>query len=373
MVRPLACLALLVLVAGCATSTPGTAVAPLADTPTVSSAPAPSSTVPTTSSAGPTTTATAAPPPPAPAPPAQFGNPAGKVAVPAEGKAEDTSKPTKVIGDGTPNGCTSPAVVAAVAAGGVITFNCGPAPVTITMTETARVKAGPKIVLDGGGRVTLSGGGKRQIVVMDVPNQAGPQLVLQNISFTDGNSATDDGGGAVYVRGGKVKVVNARFAKNRCAQNGPDLGGAGLRVNQARSAPVYVVSSTFEDGTCANGGAMSGLHVTFVVLNSILRRNNAVGRGANPARAGTPGGGSGGAIYTDGDDFTVRIAGSIVEDNHANEGGGAVFFVSNNRVGSMTIDGSTLRRNRSDGFETIKGIFYLGSAPKPAVSGSTIS
>jgi hypothetical protein len=244
---------------------------------------------------------------------------------------------------------------------------------TITMTETAKVKAGPKIVLDGGGRVTLSGGGKRQILVMDVPNQAGPQLVLQNISFTDGNSATDDGGGAVYVRGGKVKVVNSRFAKNRCAANGPDLGGAGLRVNQARSAPVYIVGSTFEDGSCANGGALSGLHVTFVVLNSVLRRNNAIGRGANPARAGTPGGGSGGAIYTDGDKFTVRIAGSIVEDNHANEGGGAVFFVSNDRSGSMTIEGSTLRRNRSAGFETIKGIFYLGTTEKPAAPGSTIS
>jgi hypothetical protein len=244
---------------------------------------------------------------------------------------------------------------------------------TITITETAKVKSSPKIVLDGGGRVTLSGGGKRQILVMDVPNQTGPQLVLQNLTFTDGNSATEDGGGAVYVRGGKVKVVNSRFVKNRCAANGPDLGGAGLRVNQARSAPVYVVSSTFEDGSCANGGALSGLHVSFVVLNSVIHRNDAVGRGANPARAGTPGGGSGGAIYIDGDKFTVRIAGSIVEDNHANEGGGAVFFVSNDRSGSMTIEGSTLRRNRSDGFETIKGIFYLGNAEKPTVTGSTVS
>jgi hypothetical protein len=39
----------------------------------------------------------------------------------------------------------------------------------------------------------------------------------------------------------------------------------------------------------------------------------------------------------------------------------------------MSIESSTLRRNRSDGFETIKGIFYLGNAEKPTVSGSTIS
>lgn len=358
-------LALLVLVSGCATTTPGTGVARPAGPSTETSAP-PS--VSATTSVPPLTTTTP------PAPPAQFGNPAGKAAIPGEARAEDISKPSRVIGDGTPTGCTSQAVVAAVAAGGVITFSCGQAPVTIMMTETARVKTGPKIVLDGGGRVTLSGGGKRQILVMDVPNQSGPLLVLQNLAFTDGNSATGDGGGAVYVRGGKVKVVNSRFAKNRCAANGPDLGGAGLRVNQARSAPVYIVNSTFEDGTCANGGALSGLHVTFVVLNSVLRRNNAIGRGANPARAGTPGGGgSGGAIYTDGNTFTVRIAGSVVEDNHANEGGGAVFFVSNDRTGSMTIETSTLRRNRSDGFETIKGIFYLGTTKTPTVTESTIS
>jgi hypothetical protein len=355
-----AALASLVMLGGCATTTPGIAIVP---------PPVPPPALPSSSSSSPSTTVVStSSPKPTVVPPAQFGNPAGRAAVPAEAKAEDTSKPTRVIGDGNPATCTSQAVVSAVAAGGVITFSCGPAPVTITMTETAKVKTGPKIVLDGGGRVTLNGGGKRQILVMDVPHQ----LVLQNISFTGGNSATDDGGGAVYVRSGKLKVVNSRFFKNQCAATGPDLGGAGLRVNQARSAPVYIVSSTFEDGSCANGGALSGLHVTFNVLNSVLRRNKAVGRGANPARAGTPGGGSGGAIYTDGDKFTVRIAGSIVEDNHANEGGGAVFFVSNDRTGSMTIEGSTFRRNPSEGFETIKGIFYLGTAPTPTVTGSTI-
>jgi hypothetical protein len=33
------------------------------------------------------------------------------------------------------------------------------------------------------------------------------------------------------------------------------------------------------------------------VLNSVLSYNNAVGCCSNPANAGTPGGGSGGAIY----------------------------------------------------------------------------
>jgi hypothetical protein len=101
----------------------------------------------------------------------------------------------------------------------------------------------------------------------------------------------------------------------------------------------------------------------------VFRNNDAVGRGANPAKSGTPGGGSGGAIYCDGDTFTVRIAGSVIENNHANEGGGAIFFVSNDRTGTMRIESSTLRRNRSDGFETegLPGIFFLG-ARRPSIS-----
>jgi hypothetical protein len=137
---------------------------------------------------------------------------------------------------------------------------------------------------------------------------------------------------------------------------------------------VYVVSSTFEKGSCSNGGALSSIGVSWVVLNSLLTRNEAVGQGANPAKGGSPGGGSGGAIYCDGNLFTVRIAGTVIESNHANEGGGAVVFVSNDRSGTMRIESSTLRRNPSDGFETqgLPGIFFLG-ASRPTVTGSKLS
>ena len=48
-----------------------------------------------------------------------------------------------------------------MALGGIITFDCGPNPVTITLAATAKIvnDTGPQIVLDGGGQVTLSGGG----------------------------------------------------------------------------------------------------------------------------------------------------------------------------------------------------------------------
>ncbi|MGC4745218.1 hypothetical protein ACLQ28_06095 [Micromonospora sp. DT201] len=326
------------------------------------------------------------------------GNPNGKAAVPAEARAVDTSKPTRTIGTGTPASCTSAAVVKAVAAGGVITFNCGPAPVTIKMTATAKVRNanGPKVVLDGGGKVTLSGQGQRRILYMNTcdeaqgwttshcQNQDHPQLTVQNLTFADGNSTGDEaeggGGGAIFVRGGRFKVVNSRFVRNRCDRTGPDLGGAAIRVlSQHDNKPVYVVGSTFggasgQGGSCSNGGALSSIGVSWVVLNSVLSHNEAIGNGANPAKSGTPGGGSGGAIYCDGNEFTVRLAGTIIENNKANEGGGAVFFVSNNRTGTMKIENSTLRRNPSGKFETggFPGIFFLG-ARNPTVTNSKLS
>jgi hypothetical protein len=301
-----------------------------------------------------------------------------------------------VIGTGAPASCTSQAVVAAVAAGGVITFSCGPDPVTITLASTAKVRnASSVVVLDGGGLVTLSGGNAHRILYQDTcdqaqgwttshcDNQAEPRLTVQNLTFVEGNSTgqqTDGGGGgAIFDRGGRLTVINSRFERNRCDSSGPDLGGAAIRaLSQYDNQPVYVVDSTFggapgEGGSCSNGGALSSIGVSWVVLNSILTDNSAIGSGANPAKAGTPGGGSGGAIYTDGNSYTVRIAGSVIEDNQANEGGGAIFFVSNDRTGTMSIDSSTLHGNPSAGFETAgyPGIYFLG-AHNPTVTSSSL-
>lgn len=174
--------------------------------------------------------------------------------------------------------------------------------------------------------------------------------------------------------------MGSRFFNNTCETTGPDIGGGAVRVlSQSQGLPVYVVHSTFGGAaglgnSCSNGGALSSIGVSWIVLNSVLSYNTAVGTGANPARAGTPGGGSGGAIYNDGSLFSLRVAGTIITDNHANEGGGAIFFVSNNRTGTLRIEDSTLARNPNDGFQTAgyPGIFFLGSG-SPVLVNSTIS
>ena len=323
------------------------------------------------------------------------GNADGGCEIPAEARPEDSSRPDHVIGTGTPDSCTGRSFVAAVAKGGVITFDCGPDPVTIVLEETAKVHndGAPRTVIDGGGKVTLSGGGKRRILYQNTcdkalvwttprcDDQELPQLTVQNIAFVDGNAKglDPDGGGAIYASGGRLKVVNARFHRNACDDVGPDVGGAAIRaLQQYRGLPVYVVGSTFGGSealgnVCSNGGGLSSIGVSYTVINSVFSHNRAIGHGANPMKDGTPGGGSGGAIYNDGNTFTLDLCGTRIEHNRANEGGGAIFFVSNDRSGTLAIRDSQLRDNPSGEFETdgYPGIFVLAEG-NPQVSGSTL-
>jgi hypothetical protein len=302
------------------------------------------------------------------------------VSVPPAGRAVDVSRPDRVVGSGSPGSCTSRKVVAAVAKGGVITFDCGPNPVVIRLRHTAKVvNTSRRVVIDGGGLVTLSGARKRRILwenacdprqvrLKNCQDSSHPRLVVQHITLAHGNSSGNEyfagGGGAIFSYGGQLKIVDTTFVANRCDRNGADLGGGAVRARfQYHNRPVYVVDSTFVGGRCSNGAALSSLNVNWVILNSVFRGNHAIGHGANPARPHTPGGGSGGAIYTDGETYTVSIAGTVMRRNEANEGGGAVFYVSNDRTGHLHVNWSTLINNVSDNFETRPGIFYKGKGP----------
>ena len=310
--------------------------------------------------------------------PSRYGNAAGTAAVPPAAQAVGHAGPNHhVIGTGSPASCTSAAVVTAVAEGGIITFNCGPSPVTITMTATAKVvNTHRRTVIDGGGLVTLNGGGNTRILYMntcdpqqifttsDCWEQQWPQLIVQNLTFSDAYSAvtqtktSDYGGGAIFAEGGQLKVVNTGFIDDSCVGSGPDLGGGAVRaLGMWQGSPVYITSDTFRGGHCSNGAALSSIDAQWDVFNSFFVNNSAVGWGQNPQQAGTPGGGSGGAIYTDGDSYSVLIDGTIMRNNSAREGGGAVFFVVDGGAGTLTIENSRLHDNPSGQFQNAPGIF----------------
>ncbi|HEX7665616.1 MAG TPA: hypothetical protein VF407_13915, partial [Polyangiaceae bacterium] len=160
------------------------------------------------------------------------GNPDGscKAGVPAAGQLANVSSPTTVVGSGTAASCTFDALNTAVKKGGVITFDCGSAPATIAVTSTLELPITKDTVIDGGGKVTLDGGGSVQIMEWNSGNfQALDfRLTLQNITFANGKIAGsqpippqsqpacsqgfDDGeGGALRMRDGNLTVINSIF------------------------------------------------------------------------------------------------------------------------------------------------------------------
>jgi len=324
----------------------------------------------------------------------------GQASIPALGQAEAVESPTKVVGTGTPASCTGKGFVAAVAEGGTITFDCGPDPVTIVLTETAKVfnDKGTKLVIDGGNKVTLSGGGTTRILYMatcdkaqvyppgpgDCNTNPGVQLVVQNLTFIDGSAKgmaegtnNDGGGGAIHAQGGSLKVVNCRFFNNVCDDLGSDVGGGAIRkldylvangVGPAR--PVWIVNSTFGGkagygNSCANGGALSSIGASWNIVNSWFSDNAAVGHGANSGE-----GGNGGAIYNDGNEIVLNITSALIENNVANEGGSAAFFVSNNKTGSVVLTDSITRNNPRGTFETpdLPGFYVIAKAPAQVIN-----
>ena len=306
-----------------------------------------------------------------------IGTGGGPCAVPAAAAAVDVSRPTTVVGSGTPDSCIASAVTAAVAAGGVVTFNCGPDPLTIVVPEIEIINDGGvtkdgSVTIDGGGKITLSGAGSHRILRQNTcdqnlhwttshcDQQSTPHLVVQNIGFTAGAGLADQvasdgllGGGAIYVQGGTFRAVNVTFTNNQqtnaAGQLVQDLAGGAIYANEL-TAPAYIVNSTFQGNSGINGGALGSIGVSWTIFNSLFSGNSATGHGENPARGGTEGGGLGGAIYNDGDGYTLTLCGTQMLSNQANElGSGAIFQVVDALNGALVIDQSTFTGNSDTG------------------------
>jgi hypothetical protein len=322
------------------------------------------------------------------------GNPDGSCStgIPAEGMPVDTSKPTTVVGTGTAASCTFAALDAAVTKGGVITFDCGSDPVTISVTSTlvpptSNAYANQKpldIVIDGGGKITLDGGDAVQIlswVHAGSWQKNTDTLTLQHLRFVHGkttptekipacppangiSNATcstgyDDGqGGAINTRDGSLRVIDCYFGNNQAALLGPDTGGGAIYM-QGALLPAYIVKSTFEGNTASNAGAIGMLWAGAFILDSLFDGNTAVGTGANndqPAdctcmnngQNQTGSGGNGGAIYKDGaDNAALTLCGTQIRNSKANEWGTAVFLTADGSGAKLVFQDSLLVNNTS--------------------------
>ena len=256
--------------------------------------------------------------------------------------AVDSSRPDTVVGDGTPASCTAAALQAALDRGGVITFDCGAGEHTLTVDTPLQVTR--DAVLDGGNRITLSGGGRSRILVVQGSFERDtPHLTVQHLDFRDGlsdgdGSDTRQGGGAIFREGGALTVIDSRFVHNRAPASGQDVAGGALHA--IGGGATVIVDSVFEDNQASNGGALGNLHNDLAIYRSRFANNAATGSGGNPGN-----GGNGGAIYIDGNGQQVTLCGVAVDGNRANAYGGGLFRVSNDGQGSQTIEQSRFDGN----------------------------
>ena len=300
--------------------------------------------------------------------------------MPAGGQLADVSHPTTVVGTGTPASCTFAALDGAVRAGGVVTFDCGADPVTIAVTATLTVPTDKNTVIDGGGTVTLDGGGAVQILRFDSANFQNNEnrLTLQRLTLAHGKTTpkaliptapapcsqgyNDGEGGALYMRDGNLTVIDSIFSDNQGAPLGPDTGGGAIYMLGSKHGAL-IVGSTFANNSASNGGGVGCLFSELDVYDSSFTSNAASGHDANnndPSKCSAMNngqneigsGGNGGALYSDGastatNPVNIVLCGDEIENNAAgvNAFGGGIFFTSNNYGGTLSIIDSTVSGN----------------------------
>lgn len=295
--------------------------------------------------------------------------------IPAQGQPADTSNPTTVVGSGTAASCTFAQLQAAVALGGVITFNCGTSPVVIPVVTTLHLPTNKSTVIDGGSKITLNGRASVQILSFNSLNFRANDnaLTLQHIALVNGKTTPtaaippaaepcsqgwDDGeGGALYMRDGNLVVIDTTFANNQAALLGPDTGGGAIYIFGSKRGAV-IVNTTFTNNRGSNAAALGALHATLGVYNSSFIGNTATGHGANSDDATrcsvinngqheVGSGGNGGAIYSDGQGANILLCGVTISNNKAGSAafGGGLFFTSNDMTGTLSIANSSISGN----------------------------
>jgi predicted outer membrane repeat protein len=238
------------------------------------------------------------------------------------------------VGDGSPESCTEAAlntVLAQVmATGGTVTFNCGENPHSITVTSPKLITS--PITIDGGGLITLSGGGTTTILELqdDMPLLTLKDLTIANGYATPASPAgvcrNDACGGGV--RGhyrASLTVINCKFLNNQAvastltSRNNLDYGGGAIYLHSGR---LTVSNSEFTSNSVQNGagGAIHTLHSNVTISNSTFNNNQSNYYG--------------GAIYTDGtindaagitSNGQVYLTHNVFINNQGNGQGGAIF------------------------------------------------
>ena len=193
------------------------------------------------------------------------------------------------------------------------------------------------MVIDGAGRITLDGGGTRQIMLVRGGPAPLPAIEIRNITFTrgfnQGAGPTGSSAGGAVENQGSLLIRGARFV-----DNGASLGGAIANLR------------------CQQSGGVDCVPALLDVRNSVFVGNN----GFN----------SGGAIVVHSD--KVLISDSTFTTNSGQLGGAIRFFSLSASVIDATVSRSAFDRNEA---RTTSGgaidIGQLGFQGKVRIENST--
>jgi len=248
---------------------------------------------------------------------------------------------TITVGDGTAATCLQSSLQTALAQGGTIDFDCGDLPIVIDITETLLVKDGTH--LDGGGLVTLDGGGAVRILRTENTSN----VIVEGLTFQNGHARkvagdddADGSGGAIHRGWQSDLYVKDCVFQNNIADG--DDGFTGGAIFAGSAGWVTLVGSTFTGNRAPSGGATHTVLSNLTVVDSVFHANEATA-------------GDGGAIYTDGgyvpyqgengvNDGKIAICGCRFTDNVATNSAAAGFLYAYGQD-QLVINRSEFRNN----------------------------
>ncbi len=168
--------------------------------------------------------------------------------------AASTARAAGVVGTGSAQSCTDAALDTALADGGLVTFDCGPDPVTIdisTGTGTKIIAAGT--TFDGGGLITISGG--NSVGVFSV--NSGVNFTVENLTIANGKT-TGVGGG--ILNNGSLTVTNSTVSNSAAQRFLTGSGGAGGGIWNDGTLTVTntIVANSPAGGNCSSSATDGG-------------------------------------------------------------------------------------------------------------------
>ncbi len=249
----------------------------------------------------------------------------------------------QVVGNGSAESCTEGALHEAVArindaeGGGTLSFDCGGERV-IELTRSVFVAN--TMILDGGGKITLSGGGAVRVIELDHYVDFAVQRLTIRDGFVAAGSENESGAGLLHPWFGTLKAIDTAFVNNHSASQNNDVGGGGIYAGGLTEAVLS--GCTFAGNSGSIGGGVLSRSTNLRVVDSVFVENAAT----TWADSGQYG--NGGGLYIDrmwlDDPVDFVICGGVFEANHAKVHGSA-FFSYNLEGNGALFERCTFRDN----------------------------